>query len=75
MDFTQYLTLKPTITLTKIGSSAYVISCKRYSPDTGKEIAPNIVTVDVSTINNQVTNIQAQLASLNALLADIKVLV
>jgi hypothetical protein len=73
MDLTTYSTKKDTgqVVIAKL-NDAYVLSVKKFDPDTGQATDPQIQAVDMDQVEAQITNLQAKIDALNTLLADLR---
>lgn len=50
---------------------AFALVSKRFDPDTGVELDPEIITIDKAQLQDQRNQMAGQLASIDALLADL----
>lgn len=75
MDVKSYLTKKKAglAQLMKI-AGGYAYAVKRFDPETGKALDPQIVPVSVDELNKQKTDLQSQIVDIDATLKDIAAL-
>jgi hypothetical protein len=72
MDFTRYSALKSKglITLSKV-NDAHVATLKRYSPEDGRETAPETAAIDKKVLESVIDRRKLELDSLSELLHDL----
>ena len=52
----------------------YAIAFKKFSPEDGSQLEPEIQAISVDELNKQKADLQAQIKDIDAVLADIKTL-
>jgi hypothetical protein len=74
-DLTTYSTAKAAgqVVVSKLNDT-YVWTAKRFDPGTGQPVEPLVQTVDKANVQAQIATFQDRVASLTALLADLKAL-
>lgn len=73
VNVSKYIDLKSSsnLVVAKIGS-AFVVSAKRYNPETGAAQSDELIAVDLNQLLEQKIRLEADLANLNALIADLQ---
>jgi Sec-independent protein translocase protein TatA len=75
MDIKNYLDkkAKKLATIIKI-MGGYAIAFKKFNPEDGSQLEPEIQTISVDELNKQKEDLQEQIKDIDAILSDIKAL-
>lgn len=71
MDYKNYVDKKAKglITLSKVGD-AFAVSTKKFNPETGDEMAPEVLGVSVTEAQTAKESLQAQIADIDTFITD-----
>jgi len=59
------------VSIVKVGD-AFAATVKKFSPDTGLEVSPEVVAIDVKQLEEQKKNLEGQVVILSQLIADLQ---
>ena len=58
------------VEVSKMGG-AFAMMVRKFSPDNGEEVAPELLALDINQVEAQKADLQAQIAALDILIADL----